>query len=961
MIYSFTNISLLDILKKYTSFSTDGFTGNAKKGGLLGPCPIHKESTGSSFCMYDKTETGEGWDWVCFGQCHTGGKATNLLVQLGLADNVKAAREMIERDFNIQPPKTVSVDTFSDYKGISKELLKERKIVDIERVTPKEHQEELGTVMNVVAIPYFNLEGEEVAVKQRLTWKAKEKLPKYLFSHGSNTIYGLDLLDGYDKNLPLYITEGETDCLTLLDIGKQAIGVPGANAWRSSPEAHEIIGSFEKIILVMDNDQAGEKLKKDILESYPDRVFTYPLPNGFDDVNDWLMFGYSGFRENFKERFDKETSVPATPDTFVRMVVDLDDSEVLLKREAWFNCFDYLGDDLAVSLWVEDFKGKYKGGKRVLGKIYNRFSAEYSAEKHKAKVLDVEDFYVENNCYYKTVYDANGAPTGVRISNFIMHHQHTLKTSDGFVRKVVLENEHGFVSKPLLLLPKSLSNINEFNTMCLSVGNFTFTGSNMDLLSLITSLLSAEVDTVDCPDKIGRIGDVWLMGGYGIDSTGEVIMQDDSGLICLDGEQYMTRSLNISEDNNAGGSTMFPNYPLFSVDDIDDTYLKDVANKFYQNIGSYEAWLALGFTVAGWHRDEIYRHKDDSSYPIFFIQGKRNSGKTYLSQWLMSAYGFNTQEGYSFASPTLVGMSRLAGYYSSLPQWFDDYRNNARGIKGKNSFLLGAYNRQGASKGVRSGFGVRAEPFNAFLLISGEDSPADSAVASRCCMITANARKRDDSLLPDVVDLVDRFPAMGLKFLQDKQAHGSEKLLAEVDYIEQLMKELGIDGRLAKNVAVFAGSFLYAFGHVISEQQRDDFISWLSKDVFKIKEVTEETHVVYQFFSDFVRLESDAKIRHHKHFKVADGQVSMWFPACYAAWEDDLQDDVTSRVVMRGYIKDEPFYIEDKSVRLTPDQAPRKCLVIDYKQVECEEFVDLCKYLEGSEFDEDNLDSKLEF
>jgi DNA-binding transcriptional ArsR family regulator len=86
----------------------------------------------------------------------------------------------------------------------------------------------------------------------------------------------------------IYLCEGETDMLTLWHADMPALGIQGADKWRAE-WWHYLLG-FGRVVLIPDNDEAGEKLAREIAETCPDhlreRVQVLRLPEGVKDANE---------------------------------------------------------------------------------------------------------------------------------------------------------------------------------------------------------------------------------------------------------------------------------------------------------------------------------------------------------------------------------------------------------------------------------------------------------------------------------------------------------------------------------------------------------------------------------------------------------------------------------------------------------------------------------------------------
>ena len=101
-----------------------------------------------------------------------------------------------------------------------------------------------------------------------------------------------------------------------------------------------------------------------------------------------------------------------------------------------------------------------------------------------------------------------------------------------------------------------------------------------------------------------------------------------------------------------------------------DQVLSDVLIDLKDNIGGYQAWLAIGWIKACIYSSEIFEHFN--FFPILFVYGKYQCGKNTLVGWLTSFFGLGNLSGESIQESTQTGISRMLSYYSSLPVWMDE-------------------------------------------------------------------------------------------------------------------------------------------------------------------------------------------------------------------------------------------------------------------------------------------------
>ncbi|MEM5877914.1 MAG: CHC2 zinc finger domain-containing protein [Candidatus Aenigmatarchaeota archaeon] len=113
---------------------------------------------------------------------------------------------------------------------------------------------------NAIVIPTFDNNGNVVRINHRILNFNNSRSSKYVISKHNN--YSKDAVFGYYhvkymmlRDRQLYITEGDFDAMTLIDIGFPAISIKGVN--NNVPT--KMIDRKTHIILAFDNDDAGIK------------------------------------------------------------------------------------------------------------------------------------------------------------------------------------------------------------------------------------------------------------------------------------------------------------------------------------------------------------------------------------------------------------------------------------------------------------------------------------------------------------------------------------------------------------------------------------------------------------------------------------------------------------------------------------------------------------------------------
>ena len=141
-----------------------------------------------------------------------------------------------------------------------------------------------------LAIPYLTPTG---VIDIRFRSLNSDGGPKYMSRPGATThIYNINALSN-DSDV-LAICEGELDTVVATQAGFSAVGLPGANNWKSF--YNRVLADWAKVVLLCDGDNAGREMAKHLSREL-DNVFPVFMPEG-QDVNDvYLLEGADGLRK----------------------------------------------------------------------------------------------------------------------------------------------------------------------------------------------------------------------------------------------------------------------------------------------------------------------------------------------------------------------------------------------------------------------------------------------------------------------------------------------------------------------------------------------------------------------------------------------------------------------------------------------------------------------------------------
>jgi hypothetical protein len=878
-----TDIPLTDIMQKYLSIAD--FTQDGSSGRWKTTCPFHQDSD-PSLILYDKVAEGQGWDYHCFS-CGAHGVSTTMLTALNIAQTEEQALDILLRDFDLKMPDHVTLTEFAKFKGLDKIFLEASAWKD----TPKG-----------VEIPYFDMKQNLVSTKVRTKYYGKDK---YIYKTAGSaaavhtTPYGLHWLDLYD-NSTLYITEGETDCMTLRQAGYQVLGFSSNNGFR--PEFSTYLKRFTNIVVVKDNDEPGWRLVTSIAREFPSNLYMITLPKGIKDINNYHLYNCRSDIANFKVMFGTLATLPATPETFISAVKD---GLTPTEKACWQMVIRYYRDKADILYFSDRFCAETKVKKTVVTECLK------SAKPPETKETDKGEFSIIDNCYYKLLsMGDSGRSVEVKVSNFILIPEYDIRSDDDIIRVVTLTNQYGETAKGVRFTSEDMCANNKFNMKLVGSGNFIFTGDTADLFKLCMMIFERSKKVVHSPKRIGRLDTGgWLFGNCGIDSHG-VIHEVKHGVVTLDGKTYAPRSIVIADGENTSNSDL----PTFSPKKYravaSQKYLKDTALSFKGTFGTYGAYLALGWCVAGWFSDQIFDHY--GFFPYLFISGKRASGKSVMSNMLQGSFGFSTSSsGMSIETPSNIGILRYLGYRSSLPSWYDDYRCGVKRIQMKDGLLLDVYNRHGSVKGLNNGSGeIRQESVNGFVLLSGEDTPENNALLTRCVVVQLSATERDASLYAEAQRCMEQLSTKALMWA--KASTRGADLTSLIDkWTEAIFSKNG-DIRYARNYGIFAGCFEWAFGRAIPKKELTAFLTALTDNAYHEKVDIDALHPMAEFFHDFPDMIAKGFIVRDRDFAVVDlKHVAIRVKECHKGWTEYHRGSKMQETTLRSYIKKEAFFMDE--------------------------------------------------
>lgn len=273
-------IVISDIIGHFIKLKKSGST-------LTALCPFHNEKS-PSFTIHSQKNS-----FKCFG-CGKSGSAIDFVMEhqnLSFIEAVEAIASIIgfsleqESKIIVKPKVRLEklskdfLDNFEKKRMISNNTLLRFGITESTEWMPKAQKE-----IKVICFNYYK-NGELVNIK----FRGKDKDMR-LSKDAELIFYNIDSIKDDEECV---IVEGEIDCLSCHEAGiHNSISVPnGANAnYRYMDNCYEFFTNKKKIIIAVDSDEAGKKLKEELINRFGrDRCFIVEYPNDCKDANDVLV------------------------------------------------------------------------------------------------------------------------------------------------------------------------------------------------------------------------------------------------------------------------------------------------------------------------------------------------------------------------------------------------------------------------------------------------------------------------------------------------------------------------------------------------------------------------------------------------------------------------------------------------------------------------------------------------
>jgi DNA primase len=496
-------------------------------------------------------------------------------------------------------------------------------------------------------------------------------------------------------------------------------------------------------------------------------------------------------------------------------------------------------------------------------------------------------------------------------------------TPEGCFRWCTFKNASGQESDQFFLEPQHMASKQEFCKLCFSKGNFIFEGSLQDLTDIWKLLLSKDQgQIVYQPDHIGLLDNgLWLFADCLITPQGSIVSPDENKIFWVDDKGYKPASLWLNDEGENSSHGSIPVIQREKALDM-EKFLPD----FKECVGGFEAWIGLGWILSVLFSKEII--SDFRCFPFLFVTGRRQSGKSTFARWLMAFFGIEG-EGKRIAETTNNALARALSYYSSLPIWLDEYRNTPNVIR-KDGDLRGIYDRQGAMKGTTKAHRIKELPVRGTVLLTGEETPSDNALQTRCVILSVSETRRKNDLYNTINSQATSFPSFVFKILSHREEL-VPKVLKGISEMKELLHMFNLDERIEKNYAVMAG----AFQAILKEDE--EFTAWVINEAQTKKTENEEESHVNLFWEQVNYLCTTGNL--DENFLTIDAserKLFVWLSGTYKRVAESLkridQSQYKESVIKNYLLEEKSYFVEANIVKKMGNGKVQRCMVFNIEE-----------------------------
>jgi len=538
--------------------------------------------------------------------------------------------------------------------------------------------------------PISNSRGHTIAFAGRdLDYKAKVKYLNTKESSvyvKSNELYALNSARFTIKNEDrAYIVEGYADVLRMHSIDvNNSVATCGTALTKS--QAQLLKRYTNKITLIFDGDKAGlnaTNRNAELLIKNGFHVSVITMPDKQDP--DSLFTTKEVFLEHNKSQIDfilYKTNEYAEKSSFDPVFK----SEAIKKVSELISFYDKTKQEVYIEFVTEKIKPKkaWQDAIKELTREEPKTTKKYTVPKH----VSLEDFnrwgfYVEDNSYF---FRNKKGDDFVTHSNFVMSPLFHIESTINAKRLYEIKNIHN-ITKIIELPQKDMISIASFKLQIESLGNFLWTGGEIELNKLKAWLYEK---TKSCKEvtQLGWQREGYYCWGNGIFDGDKFIKSDKYGIVQYSDRYYYIPS---SSDIYTEDDTLFEFERSF-IHNEGNVTLYEYAQKYTAVFGD-NGIITLSFFFASLFMDIVSKRFD--KFPILNMFGQKGSGKNTCAESMLYMFGRKGKVPNLHNSSKPAIADHVATSANALCV-LDEYRNDLE--MEKRELLKGFWDRTGRTR-----------------------------------------------------------------------------------------------------------------------------------------------------------------------------------------------------------------------------------------------------------------------
>lgn len=736
------------------------------------------------------------------------------------------------------------------------------------------------------------------------------QLPKK-FSLNGYLFYNQDSIKTSDT---VIIVEGENDLLSCLDRGNVSAVI--ATIGQLSSEQLDWMRdslSGKNVLTLFDPDEAGMKYRVKVEKMR--RLFNnlaHVLPPEEKDIDDLLSEG-----KNLEEiilgnvikvdpkMFDKDD----TPNDLVVpwKEINKEESQVVVE---------------ASKPSVESFE-EVKVNPELLDKEAEDEDEEEAEEvEHDPEFASVEGDLIERNGAYWSRKFVEGEEKIRRLSDFTLKLVNMfIDEKEGRKREVIVTRDDGYRSKPIMIDDVAMTKLPEFNVLIACAADAYFCGNTTELKKIWKEIVvrKSPPTEVQLTDIVGKVEEhnAWVFKNKLITESAKVIDPDKGGIFWLPGGKIGIRPKSlVDEGKNTSSRADIPNILTDLSLDERDEILKGVIENLSKNLSD----PGKALTMVAWSYATVYSNflfDLNRGFPFLFLWGVNGQGKSTVAKWVTQDF-FGVSGHGSTSVPNLktgVGIQRLAAYYSSIPVFIDEVRNDDA-TKSHLGEFRSYYDRESRIMGTKGSFGVRSVTPASVFVFNGEDQFEDPATRERCIPIRIPVKGRE---LQESYRWMEAnkhlFTGITYHWILESTLilntpELKEGLLAEIRALDKELHKAGCSQRTAKN-----WSAIGIFGLRLAAKYMPDFDfkEYLIKCSLVEANYQKNDTTLMQFWELIEGLVAQENPKINGRHIARDGDnLHIWYQPVFRIVQDETRGRFPfSKNAVLSAIKEEPYYISN--------------------------------------------------